>query len=419
MDIVKVGKAIAYLRKRAGYTQKELADRIGISDKAVSKWERGQGLPEIGYLRKLSILLDTDSDSLLAGDVAHHKSDWTGIIVLDENPYGIGVRTMIYDKPIINYLLSYFILVGIRILYIACTGTDAEYISNVLGRGEEYGIQITTVVGDLKDVVIAMSVNDADGLIVNKNSIGIKHNSFQSNSDNDIKQSDISETDQDDNADLNVLANDTKIKDDVLQLKDVSGNVMLVYGRCILYGVDQTRFFQKAMVDREHLIMMALPKRMQKTSFSVDVDKRVINDGVDDSKKRKLRTQYDFSEIPILFFPISFLSSIAAAPSINDYIEKQKERENIFIETLDRGFVEIEVNDWNNVQEASTFMKIVQDKCGMNVYCLEEVAWRRGMISLAKLKELGERKAGTEYGEYVLGLYDRLSGRVFEESEWN
>ena len=41
MDVEKVGKAIAYLRKRAGYTQKELADRIGISDKAVSKWERG------------------------------------------------------------------------------------------------------------------------------------------------------------------------------------------------------------------------------------------------------------------------------------------------------------------------------------------------------------------------------------------
>ena len=125
--------------------------------------------------------------------------------------------------------------------------------------------------------------------------------------------------------------------------------------------------------------------------------------------------QYDFSEIPILFFPTSLLSSIVEIPSINEYIEEQKKLESIFIETLDRGFVEIEVNDWNNVQEASTFMKIVQGKCGMNVYCLEEVAWRRGMISLAKLKELGERKAGTEYGEYVLGLYEMLNGRVLKE----
>lgn len=362
MDIAKVGKAIAYLRKRAGYTQKELADRIGISDKAVSKWERGQGLPEIGYLRKLSILLDTDSDSLLAGDVAHHKSDWTGIIVLDENPYGIGAGTMIYDKPIINFLLSYFLLVGIKEIYIACTKADAEYIRNALGIGEEYGIHITTVVGGLKDVSVTMKVDGVD-----------KHSNAQSQ----------------------------------------SGNVMLIHGRCILYGVDQTRFFQKAMVNREHLIMMALPKKLQKTSIAVDVNKRVVNDRADDSKK--LRTQYDFSEIPILFFPTSLLSSIVEIPSINEYIEEQKKLESIFIETLDRGFVEIEVNDWNNVQEASTFMKIVQDKCGMNVYCLEEVAWRRGMISLAKLKELGERKAGTEYGEYVLGLYEMLNGRVLKE----
>ena len=50
MDIEKVGKAITYLRKRAGYTQRDLATRIGISDKAVSKWERGISLPDIALL---------------------------------------------------------------------------------------------------------------------------------------------------------------------------------------------------------------------------------------------------------------------------------------------------------------------------------------------------------------------------------
>ena len=74
MNDNKIGAALSFLRKRAGYTQKDLADRIGISDKAVSKWERGLGLPDISYLRKLSILLDTDSDSLLAGDVIHHDN---------------------------------------------------------------------------------------------------------------------------------------------------------------------------------------------------------------------------------------------------------------------------------------------------------------------------------------------------------
>lgn len=358
MDIMKVGKAIAYLRKRAGYTQKELADRIGISDKAVSKWERGQGLPEIGYLRKLSILLDTDTDSLLAGDVAHHKSDWMGIIVMEESPYGINAGTMIYDKPLIYFLLSYFLLVGIKDIYIACSNADAEYIENVLGTGQDYGIHITPVVGGLKDVV------------------------------------------------------DKLDKDSELEDKSKPDNIMLIYGKIILYGVDQTRFFQKAMVDRDHLILMALPKKMQKEPISVDADKRVINDSTDESKK--LRTQYDFSEIPILFFPTKCLSSITKASSINAFIEEQKKLENIYIETLDRGFVEIEVNDWNDVQEASVFLQIVQNKCGMNVYCLEEVAWRRGMISLAKLKELGERKANTAYGDYVLGLYERFNNQIIK-----
>ena len=77
------------------------------------------------------------------------------------------------------------------------------------------------------------------------------------------------------------------------------------------------------------------------------------------------------------------------------------------------------IEDWNNVQEASTFLKIVQSKCGMNVYCLEEVAWRRGMISLEQLKSLGEKKKKTEYGEYVLELYERLSSRVLGDSENN
>ena len=359
MDVEKVGRSIAYLRKRAGYTQKELADRIGISDKAVSKWERGQGLPEIGYLRKLSILLDTDSDSLLAGDVAHHRSEWIGVIILDKNSYGIGAGTVIYDKPLINFLLSYFMLVGIKDITIACYRTsDVEYIQNTLVTGEDYGIRITTVIGGVRAVYES-----------------IEHSEHKS------------------------------------QLEQKT--IMMVYGRCMLYGVDQTRFFQKAMLERSHFTMLVLPMKIRKMSLTVDVDKRVVNENHGNAKK--LRTQYDFSEIPIVFFPAVELKSISEAESIEDYIALRKEKGNIFVEMLDRGFVEIEIDTWENVHEASVFMKIVQDKCGMNVYCLEEVAWRRGMISLSKLRELGERKKGTEYGNYILGLYERHNQRVIEE----
>jgi len=347
MNIQKVGNAIAYLRKRAGYTQKELADRIGISDKAVSKWERGQGLPEIGYLRKLSILLDTDSDSLLAGDVVHHKSEWKGIILLDSNPYGIGAGTVIYDKPLINYFLSYFLLVGIKDIYVGCNNfADKSYIDETIRDGRDYGIHVFTVSNGLKGIEQEMKKNDIQ-------------------------------------------------KDDT--------SIMLLYGRMILYGVDQTRFFQKAMMERAHLTMLALPKKMDQRSLTVDVDKKVIN-----NHQARLRMQYDFSELPILLFPATLLPQINNCSSVDSFLEEQKTAENVYVEMLDRGFVEIEIDNWNNVQEASTFMKIVQEKCGMNVYCLEEVAWRRGFISLDQLKKHGEKRRSNEYGEYILSLCNRI-----------
>ena len=47
MDQIKTGKFIADERKKKGYTQRQLAEQLGISDKTISKWERGNGFPEI------------------------------------------------------------------------------------------------------------------------------------------------------------------------------------------------------------------------------------------------------------------------------------------------------------------------------------------------------------------------------------
>ena len=360
MDAENVGKAIAYLRKRAGYTQKDLADRIGISDKAVSKWERGQGLPEIGYLRELSIILDTDTDSLLSGDVVHHDGSWYGVIVMDNNAPGIGAGTMIYDKPLINYLLCYFLLVGIKNIIITCTESDKKFIVSELGNGEEYGIRISVVTNGMRGVALEL-------------------NEWLSRS--------------------NSSAGDSPCVDDK--------NIMMVYGRCFLYGVDQTRFFQRAMINRNHFTMLVLPKKMSQCNnhILIDEQKRVINSNSDEP----LRTQYDFTNIPIVFFPgekLTEMTDLQNPSLINDYISGQRE---LYVQVLDRGFVEIELDNWNDVQEASSFMRIVQNKCGMNVYCLEEVAWRRGMISMNRLKDFGNKFKGTEYGDYIISIYERFN----------
>ena len=55
MDQIKIGKFIAQMRKEQSYTQRQLADLLGISDKTVSKWERGNGLPEEVNERRMSL----------------------------------------------------------------------------------------------------------------------------------------------------------------------------------------------------------------------------------------------------------------------------------------------------------------------------------------------------------------------------
>lgn len=68
MDKAKIGSFIATLRKEKGMTQKELADKLVISDKAVSKWERGISFPDITLLEPLSIILEVSITELVKGD---------------------------------------------------------------------------------------------------------------------------------------------------------------------------------------------------------------------------------------------------------------------------------------------------------------------------------------------------------------
>ena len=67
VDSVKTGEFLAALRKAAGYTQQEVADYLGITNKTVSKWESGAGLPEIGILPAVAEMYDVTVDELLAG----------------------------------------------------------------------------------------------------------------------------------------------------------------------------------------------------------------------------------------------------------------------------------------------------------------------------------------------------------------
>lgn len=68
MDYNKTGQLIARRRKVVGLTQKELAGYLGVTNKAVSKWETGGGLPDVGMLRELCRILEISVDELMDGE---------------------------------------------------------------------------------------------------------------------------------------------------------------------------------------------------------------------------------------------------------------------------------------------------------------------------------------------------------------
>lgn len=68
MDQVKIGQFIQKTRKEKGFTQKQLADLIGMSDKTISKWETGNGLPELSVLKPLCDALSINVNELLSGE---------------------------------------------------------------------------------------------------------------------------------------------------------------------------------------------------------------------------------------------------------------------------------------------------------------------------------------------------------------
>lgn len=74
MDGEMMGKLIQRLRLEKGFTQRELAEKLHISDRTISKWERGAGCPDISILPKLAAILEVNSDQLLSGSLKDNFS---------------------------------------------------------------------------------------------------------------------------------------------------------------------------------------------------------------------------------------------------------------------------------------------------------------------------------------------------------
>lgn len=135
---------IAELRREAGYTQKSLARALNVTDKAVSKWERGICMPDSALLPKLALLLDADIEFFLSHGVVA-KSEWVGLIDLSD--YDVDLKTFIYDKPLVYYVLSHFLLLDITTIYVCTTERNKKYLKSKLFR--TLGMNIVLDFGEL------------------------------------------------------------------------------------------------------------------------------------------------------------------------------------------------------------------------------------------------------------------------------
>lgn len=76
MDCNKIGKLISKLRKDKKITQKQLAEKLNISDRTISKWERGGGIPDVSLLSDIANIFDIAIETLLNGEIL--SSDFIG-----------------------------------------------------------------------------------------------------------------------------------------------------------------------------------------------------------------------------------------------------------------------------------------------------------------------------------------------------
>ncbi|MDE7284782.1 MAG: helix-turn-helix domain-containing protein [Lachnospiraceae bacterium] len=109
MDQIKIGKFIANCRKEKNMTQRQLADILEISDKTISKWECGKGLPEVQFMIPLCDLLGINVNELLSGeklsaDEYQKKAEENMITLVKENEY---VETY---KPFIGWIISFVVM---------------------------------------------------------------------------------------------------------------------------------------------------------------------------------------------------------------------------------------------------------------------------------------------------------------------
>lgn len=144
MDQVKIGAFISQLRKEHNMTQKALGDMLGVSDRAVSKWENGRGLPDVSFMKQLCRIFDITVDELLSGE----RCNKAEAVMLNESNLLNALLSWeleIRKRRMISKLCSVLFAIVIVIGSFAAFRFFGLVISTVRGEGYSLSTAVSTV----------------------------------------------------------------------------------------------------------------------------------------------------------------------------------------------------------------------------------------------------------------------------------
>jgi len=257
----------------------------------------------------------------------------------------------VYDKPMIYYPLSTLMAAGIREILIISTPHDLPSFRKLLGDGSQLGCSFQYAEQSVPNGL-------AQAFVIGRDFIG----------------------------------NDP---------------VALILGDNIFYGRGLGRMLSAHTTPKGGLVFayhVSDPERYGVVEF--DAENRAIS-----IEEKPLKPKSNYA-VPGLYFYDNSVVEIAAAlePSargeyeITDVNREYLRRGTLHVEILDRGTAWLDTGTFRSLMQAAQFVQVIEERQGLRIGCIEEVAYKRGFIDLQQLKALAQPLVKSGYGEYLLKM---------------
>jgi len=258
----------------------------------------------------------------------------------------------VYDKPMIYYPLSTLMLAGIKEILIISTPRDLPMFKDLLGSGEELGMKFQYKVQEVP----------------------------------------------------NGLAQAFVLGSDFLE----DGPGCLILGDNLFYGQGFTSLLQEASSLEKGAYIFGYYVKDPRAYGVVEFDK---NNKVISLEEKPTIPKSNYA-VPGLYFYDRTVTEKARnlKPSargeyeITDLNRLYLEEESLKVKLFGRGFAWLDTGNSDALLDASNYVATVQNRQGLYIACIEEIAWRNGWIDNEQLKKIGQSLEKTIYGQYILNL---------------